>query len=187
MTASRCTVQIQDSRPTFTPGHRCSLRPLYDLAQAIARDLIHGDESDGDNYRPPTVPEHHLNEALGSGHVMIAAELLDGAAAECAPEAELAIFPATYMDAWCRTMVLISADRYEPEVDDSLGAFVDAQERYRRCPPDERPWYVAQLDQSEAQFDRLSWDALVRHDLALHPSLVYAFLTTDDPGSAVRV
>jgi hypothetical protein len=176
---------VQDSRPTFVPSPGCTYRPIYTIAQQIARDLIYGNVTDGDNYRPPTIPEHLREEALAAGYVMIAAELLDRTAEQSDPEAELVIFPANYMDALCRVMVLISADRHTHEIDNALHAFVDAQERYSECLPDERPASVAKMDQADAHFDRLSWEALVRHDLAPYPSLLFTFLTTEDPSCAV--
>ncbi len=57
------------------------------------------------------------------------------------------------MDALFRVTVLLSADCYDHEIDDALGAFVDTQERHSDSPED--PARIHDLDQADAHFDRL--------------------------------
>ena len=179
MQASRHTVHV--SRPTFTPAPGCSYRPIYELAREFAATLSY---DDGDLMRPPMIPADRLDEAFAVGYVLIDRALLD------TPATEGDSFIALPADNLHRlgTYDILKQRGSHAELDAAHGVLGAAYQAHSECiDPEDEPHYFQAAEQAEAHVDRIGWELLVRCGITPLPSLLFAFLTTDDPSRAVRV
>jgi hypothetical protein len=178
LTVSRHTVHV--SRPKFVPGPGCTYRPIYDLAKQLAATLT---EDDGYLMRPPRIPAESVEDALDAGLVLIDEELLD-----TRPHGDsLVALPASDLHRTCVEAVL---GRYWAitEATRAQATLHEAELLYAVCiDTDDEPYLFQAAEQAQTEFDTVAWAALVRYEITPLPSLLFAFLTTDDPHLAVRV
>ena len=133
--------------------------------------------------RPPMIPAESVDDALDSGLVLIDEELLD---TRTAGDSFVAL-PANDLHRTCVEAVL---GRYWAftEVSNALNVRHEAELLYAVCvDPEDEPYLLQAAERAQADFDAVAWVALVRYEITAHPSLLFAFLTTDDPHGAVRV
>ena len=178
MQASRHTVHV--SRPKFTPGPRCMYRPTYDLAVDMALTLAY---DDGDLLRPPTIPAESVEEALTAGYVLLEQTLLN-------VESDGDSFIALPGDNLHRlgTHAILSQHGSHAELEAAHSVLGDAYQAHSECiDPEDEPHFFQAEEQAEAHVDRIGWELLVRYGITPLPSLLFAFLTTDDPTCGVRV
>lgn len=183
MTASQHTVDV--SRPTFIPDPLCRHRPVYDLARDMAETLAF---DDGDLFRPLTIPADLVEGAVNAGYILIDREMIARDSRE--GNAFVALL-ADNLHRLCTEAILSRRDSGSPAHEELLTAheiLTDAYRRYAECDdPEDAPRLFQLVEQAEAHVDRLGWEALVRHKITALPSLLFAFLTTDEPTRAVRV
>lgn len=178
MQASRHTVHV--SRPTFVPGPGCTYRPIYDLARQLASTLTY---DDGHATRPPRIAADRAEDALLTGLVLIDAELLDTPTGGDS----LVALPASDLHRTCVEAVL---GRYWAisEVTRAQAALHEAELLYAACiDPEDEPYLFQAAEQAETEFDTVAWAALVRYEITPLPSLLFAFVSTEDPDRAARV
>lgn len=176
--ASRHTVHV--SRPTFTPDPDCGYRPVYDLAVDMALTLAY---DDGDLFRPPMIPAESVEMALSAGYVLLDQALLN-------EESDGDSFIALLGDNLHRlgTHAILGQHGTHDELDAAHSVLDGAYRLHSECiDPEDEPHFFQAVEQAEAHVDRLGWEALVWHKITALPSLLFAFLTTDEPTRAVRV
>lgn len=179
MTAARQLVHVSPATLTLHPG--CIYRPVYDLACDYAAGLAY---DDGDLLRPPMIPADSVEEALAAGYVLLDQELLDGEASY--GDSFIALL-ADNLHRLC-TEAVINQRGSHAELDAAHGVLGETYRQHAECiDPEDEPHFFQAMEQAEAHVDRIGWELLVRYRITPLPSLLFAFLTTDDPSRAARV
>lgn len=129
------------------------------------------------------IPADSVEEALAEGYVLLDQELLN-------ESSDGDSFIALLADSFHRlcTEAVLSQRGSQAELTAVDGVLAGTYRRYAECiDPDDEPHFFQAMEQAEAHVDRIGWELLVRYGITSLPSLLFAFLTTDDPTCAVMV